>query len=122
MTRSDCDLASFAQRLERPGNMFANQRRWMVGARFQCIQRVDRSRAVAQCDGDVAQPAFVADAADRIAGQAFVELCFAPREQFDQAGRIKTMARGEFPVAKAGEAIPRAAGLAVVATVNTVAY
>src|SRR5690554_6644490 len=58
---------------ERPADVFAHERRGIV---HPGTQRGHRARAVAriaQSHREVAQPALVADAADRAAGEAFLE-------------------------------------------------
>jgi hypothetical protein len=63
----------------------------------------------------------MAYAADRVAGQSVVEFLFRPGEQLAQAGAVQPVAWRKFRVAELGEAVPRAAQLAVVATVDSVA-
>jgi hypothetical protein len=50
-------------------------------------------KSIRKRDGNVAQPAFMADATDRAAGQPFVELRFRLGEQFDQPRCIQPVAR-----------------------------
>jgi hypothetical protein len=76
---------------------------------------------VAEGDGDVAQPAFMTDTADRAALQAFVELGFAPGEERNQARGVETMARIEIGQRSgAGEFVPGADQLTVVAAIDAV--
>src|SRR5687768_7844318 len=107
---------------ERPMDVLSNERGGMVRA---CTQRSDyfrRRGRVAEAHGEVAQPALVADAADRRAAQALVELRLGPGEELHQRGAIEAVARGEVRfAARAGKAVPRAHQLAVVAAVYAVA-
>jgi hypothetical protein len=57
---------------------------------------------IAQAHGEVAQPALVADAADRTAFHPAVEFLFAPAEQFDHAGLAEAVAEKPY------EGAPRA--------------
>src|SRR5688500_13242835 len=107
---------------ERPAHVLPDELRRMVLA---CTQRADYRRAagrVAQPDGEVAQPALVADAPDRRAAQPLVELGLAPREQLDQRGLVQPIARFEVLfIAQLRKSIPRTHDLAVVAAVHPVA-
>lgn len=89
-------------------------------------QRRDHRRvggAVAQCDGDVAQPLGVADAAQGAAGSAGQKGGFVPMEQFDQRCVVQSMAGQKIDFRRgARESIPGADQLAVVAAVDAVAY
>src|SRR2546425_4573186 len=67
----------------------------MVGAGVQRGQRFGRGRRIAQCYGDVAQPALVAAAPDRAAFGAVQELGFVPGEQLVQAGSVEVVACAE---------------------------
>ena len=88
----------------------------MVRACTQRLDHIARSRRVAQADGEVAQPALVADAPDRRALQAPIELGFGPREQLHQRGAVEAIAGLEvFLRARLGEPVPRTDELAVVA-------
>ena len=72
-------------------------------------------RRVAESDGDIAQPAFVADAADRAAFGVAVEFFLGPGEQLRQAGAAQAMAFVEIGQHGAlGKLVPGAGGLAVV--------
>src|SRR5690242_21604583 len=51
-------------RSQRPGDVLAHQRRGILAPRRQRGQHLRRARRVAECHGDVAQPAHVADAVD----------------------------------------------------------
>jgi len=93
----------------------------VVGAAAQGFQRFRRGGRIAQRYGNIAQPALVADAADRVTCQALVEFRLAPGEQCAQAGAVQTVARRKFRVTQLCEAIPRTAGLAIVATVDAIA-
>src|SRR5258708_10543817 len=83
----------------------------------RCHHRGRRGR-IAQSHGEVAQPALVADAPDRRALQALVELGFGPGEELDQGGAVETVAHLEIDLyGRLCEAIPRAHSLAVVAAI-----
>src|ERR1700682_500438 len=69
---------------KRPAHVLAHERRRMVSARGERFDERRRRRCVAQRHGDVAKPSFVADAPDRRALEAAVELFLAPREQLGQ--------------------------------------
>ena len=60
--------------------MFAHQGRRVVGTGVERREGGFRRSAIAQGHGDIAQPEFVAYAADGAAGQALFELLFAPRK------------------------------------------
>src|SRR5690606_39646768 len=78
--------------------------------------------AVAQRHRHVAQPALVAYAADRRAGELRVEALRAPAEQLDQRSRVEPAARREIAGRpRLCEAIPWTGELAVVAAVDAVA-
>ena len=95
----------------------------MVGAGVQRGQRFGRGRRIAQCYGDVAQPALVAAAPDRAAFGAVQELGFVPGEQLVQAGSVEVVACAEVGfVGALGELVPGADQLAVVAAVDAVAH
>jgi hypothetical protein len=79
------------------------------------------SWGVAEGDGDIAQPALVADAADRAAGQAVVEFLLAPGEEGRQRRRVEAVAHAKSGSPMLGKAVPGAAQLAVVAAVDAVA-
>ena len=81
------------------------------------------SRRVAERHGDVAQPALVADAPDRAALHARVELLARPREELDERRVVEAVAhRGEIRLGRRlREAVPRAHELAVVAAIDAVA-
>jgi len=75
-----------------------------------------------QRHGDIAQPARVADAADRRTGQPLVEVRFAPGKQIHQLRTVEPVPHAT--VRQRGglrEAVPRARQLAVVAAVDAVA-
>ena len=101
--------------------MLAYQRGRVIGATAQSGLNFRRVWCIAQRHGDVAQPALVADAADRVAGQPLVEFGFRPRKQFAQAGVVQPVAWRKRRVAELREAVPRTAGLAVVTAVDAVA-
>src|SRR5262245_6082887 len=107
---------------ERPLYVLAHEGRGMVRA---CTQRPDhlgRARRVAEPDGEVAQPLLVADAPDRRAPQAFVELGLGPGKELHERCAVEAVARLEVLLAaRPSEAVPRTDELAVVAAVDAVA-
>src|SRR6185295_18738007 len=88
-------------------------------------QRLDDAlarRRVAQADGEVAQPALVADAVDRAAGQAAMKVLLAPAEQLCQFCLVQAIADTEVRlVRKLRVFVPGTRELAVVAAVDAVA-
>src|SRR5436190_11230745 len=78
--------------LQRPGDMFTDERGRMIGARAQCRNHHWRLRCVAQRDRDVAQPPLVADAADGRAFEAAIEFVLGPREELDQCRAVEPVA------------------------------
>src|SRR5262249_30736592 len=116
-----------ASLLQRPRYVLAHQRRRVVRARAQgrYYNRGRRRRGaqrVAETDGQIAQPALVADAMDRAAGKARVEFLFAPCEQVDQCNVVEAVAHGEIRLfARLRELVPRTDELAIVAAVHAVA-
>src|SRR5260221_2157355 len=87
----------------------------------RCHHRGRRGR-IAQSHGEVAQPALVADAPDRRALQALVELGLRPGKELDQSGAVEAVAHLEIGLgARLCEAVPRAYQLAVVAAIDAVA-
>src|SRR5690242_16920696 len=79
-------------------------------------------RRVAERDGDVAQPALVADATNRTAFGACEEFLFAPAEQLDQPRGVQCVAGREVALFRElRELVPRAYQLTIVAAVDTVA-
>src|SRR5258706_10607205 len=105
-----------------PRDVFSHQGRRMVFLRAQCFYHFRGGRRIAQAHRQVAQPALVADAPDRRALQALLELGLAPAEELDQARAIKAVAHLEIVLrADPGEAVPRADELAVVAAVDAIA-
>ena len=101
--------------------MLTQQRRGVVEPRFQGGGNGGCGWRVAQRHGDIAQPAFMADAADGRAFHPRQELGLAPGEQLDQAGRIQAVARLEVGHGGgAGEAVPRTGQLAVIAAIDAV--
>ena len=69
---------------ERPGDMLAHERGWIIGARTQRADDRIARRCVAERDCDIAQPAFVTDAPDRAAFRLLQKLLLAPAEERDQ--------------------------------------
>lgn len=78
---------------------------------------------VAQGDGDVSKPAFVAQTQDGTAGHACAEFLFSPGKELNQSRPIQTMTWAEilFPAGR-GKAVPGTDELAVVTTVDAVAH
>ena len=102
--------------------MLANQRRRVLRARFERGDDVRVARSVSQADREVPRPALIADSPDRAAFEPSVELRFGPREQRDEIGSVETVANREIRFAGIlREPVPRAAELAVVATVDAIA-
>ena len=66
--------------------MFTDQRGGVSGSAAQGGLAVSRIGGIAQGDGNVAEPPFMPDAADGVAGQAVVEFLFCPGKKFSQAG------------------------------------
>src|SRR5437764_11125615 len=80
-----------------------------------------RARRIAEAHCQVAQPALVADAPDRRAGEPLVELGLRPAEELEHRGAIEPVARLEIRfIARLREPVPRADELAVVAAVDTI--
>ncbi len=112
-----------------PADMLLQQRSGMRECALQCLDSclapgrlVIASKAVAQGNGEVALPALEADAANRAALGALLELRFAPIPQVEQLGLVKTVAGIEIGQGAAlGITIPGADQLAVVASVDAVA-
>src|SRR5438105_109846 len=105
-----------------PLNVFSDEGRGMVRA---CTQRSDyfgRGGRVSQAHREVAQPPLVADAPDRRAAKALVELALSPGEELDQRRVVEPVPRLEILfAARLREAVPGAHQLAVVAAVHAVA-
>lgn len=103
--------------------MFAHQFGRVVGAGLQGGDHLGGGGCVAQCHGDVAQPAFMADAPDCRAFQVPVEGLFIPLEKFHQLRLIQALARIKIRLlAGIGKAVPGTVQLAVVTTVNPIAH
>src|SRR5437763_15839269 len=80
------------------------------------------ARCVAEPYGQIAQPPLVADAADRRAAQALVELGLGPAEKVQHRRAIEALPRREIFLRRGlREAVPGAHELAVVAAVDAVA-
>src|SRR5688572_17401357 len=104
--------------------MLAHQRAGVVAPRDQGSTRllVAGAQRVAQGHRDVAQPALVADAADRAALGEAQEVLLAPREEFAELAPAQPVARIEIRQgALLRELVPGADQLAVVAAVDAVA-
>src|SRR5438874_13643432 len=81
-----------------------------------------RAGRIAEAHGEVAQPALVADAPDRRAGEPLVELRLRPAEELHHRRAIKAVARLEIRlVGRLGKSVPWADELAVIAAVDPVA-
>lgn len=105
-----------------PFHVLADQLRREPAARLQRLQHRDGRGRVAQPHRQVAQPTFVAGAAQRRTLGAAEELLLAPEEQFGEFGVVQAVARLEVALpGGAGEAIPWADDLAVVAAEYPVA-
>src|SRR5437763_1700882 len=94
----------------------------MVRPGSQRSDDLRRAGRVAQPDGEVAQPALVADAPDRRARKPFVKLRLCPGEKLDHRGAIEAVARLEIRFsARLRKPVPWADELAVVAAVDAIA-
>ena len=62
--------------------MFANDCRGVVAPRVECSANFMTWRCVAQCDGQVTQPAFVTDTANRATGEAPFEFLAGLGKEF----------------------------------------
>ena len=78
-----------------PGHVLTYQLGRIARAPAERGDDAGRGRRVAECDGDVAQPTLVADAADGGAFGAVQEFRFGPGEQLDEFRRIERVARGK---------------------------
>src|SRR5690554_3468142 len=95
--------------VEGPGDMFADERVVAVGAGAEGGEDLGSGGGVAEGDGDVAQPAAVAAAADGGAFGAAEEFVFLPRKQLGQAGGVEVVAGAEVGfVGAAGVLVPGA--------------
>lgn len=109
--------------IERPADMFAHQLGGIIDARSQGGERFRGRWRITQRHRDVAQPALVADPADRRTLGVAQEVRLAPREQRDQPRRIEPVAYIEIRLRRrACEAVPRADQLAVIAAIDPVAH
>ncbi len=107
---------------ERPLNVLAHHRRWVLFAGGERGEHGRRGRRIAECNGDIAQPALIADAADGAAAGPFFELRFAPGKQVDQLRPVQSVPDREILLGRrARELVPRTHQLAVVATVDAIA-
>src|SRR3954467_12822764 len=94
----------------------------MVRPGTQGIDHIRTSRRVTQTDGDVPQPALIADAADRGTAQALVEFGLRPAEKVYQGRAVEPMARREIILGRGlREAVPWTDELTIVAAVDPVA-
>src|ERR1700690_514759 len=102
--------------------MLAHQGGGVLRAASQCFEHVGRARRIAESDRDVAQPAFVADAADGAAFRALQEIRFAPGKELDQLRAVEAVPRREILLGGGTrELVPRADQLTVIAAVNATA-
>src|SRR5437764_11091370 len=105
-----------------PLHVFPNERRAVIEPGAQGGDDFGRARSVAQAHRQIAQPALVADAANRRAAHALVEFGLAPGEQLDQGGPVEPVPHRKilFP-GNPREPVPWADRLAIVAAVDPVA-
>src|SRR6056297_2959643 len=95
----------------------------MVGTGGQGLEDCVGRRCIAESHCDVAQPAFMADPANRGAFCAGQEGCFVPGKKFSQITGIQILSRPEvIDPAVLGIAVPWADHLAVIAAIDTVAH
>ncbi len=92
----------------------------MIGTGIECGDCFLRGRRIAERHSDVAQPAHVADAPYRAADEPLFEFWLAPREQADEFRCVEFVAWGEVGIADLRKAIPRAAKLTIVASVDAI--
>ena len=109
-----------------PQHMFSNQVRGVIQARTQGMnnRRVPALMVcrITQRYRNISQPSNMTDAADRAAFGAAQKFLFAPAEQLDQRGAGQAVARVEVGQrAAAGEFVPGADELTVVAAIDAVA-
>src|SRR5712692_10462665 len=77
--------------------------------------------SIAESDGEIAQPAFVADPQDCAAGHALSKFVFGPREKVNKLGAIQTVTHLEIRLRRELRvAVPRANELAIVAAEDSV--
>ena len=95
------------------------------GCRARLLQRLEqrrRGRGVAERDRDVAQPSFVADAADGAAAGALQKFRLAPRKQLDELRVVQAVPHRKVLLGGGTrKLVPRADQLAVVAAVDAIA-
>ena len=101
--------------------MFTYERRWVLKARLQRRSNIFRWCSVAQRDGNVSQPTLVSDASDGATGKVLLEFLRIPRKKIDKFRRIQPLTHRKIGVAEVSKTIPRAADLAVVAAVDSIA-
>src|SRR3546814_765300 len=107
---------------QRPRHMLAYHFRRVIAARMQGGDHCHAGWRVAQCHRDIAQPVFVAAAADRRALGTGQKFRFGPGEQIDQAGLVQIVADPKVRfVMSLGELVPGAGQLAVVAAEDAIA-
>src|SRR3954467_7520256 len=107
---------------EGPLHVLADERGRVLAAAAQSGDDRGVGGCVAERDGDVAQPTFVARAAQRASFRLLSPLGLAPREQLDEIGAVELMAhRKVSDVARACELVPWAEELAIVAAENPIA-
>src|SRR5271167_711429 len=107
---------------ERPLHVLAHQWRGMPRTAGKGRDNFGRSGGVAERDGDIAQPPFVADTSNRAAARFFQELKLGPGEQVGEARLIESMPDREvFLCRGAGKLVPWTNQLAVIAAENAIA-
>src|ERR1700752_3336760 len=105
--------------VHRPADVLADDRRGIVGASRQRGHDALVRGRVAERHGDVAEPAFIAGAAQRRPGRARLPLLLRPREQAYEAGTVEAVADREVAdVRRSRELVPGAKELAIVAAEN----
>src|SRR5712664_441656 len=108
--------------LQRPDDVLAHECRPVLRSRAQCREHAPAPRSITKSDGEIAQPAFVADSQDGAAGHALSEFVSVPREKVDELGAVQAVTHLEIRLrCKLRVAVPRANELAVVAAEDTVA-
>lgn len=104
-----------------PRHVFTNQPGRVMQSALQRLDDPGAGRRVTESDGQITQPAFVADAANCRALRVMQEFLLTPLKQFDQCDVVQLVSRHEigFP-ARAGKTVPGADQLAIVTTIDTV--
>src|SRR5688572_15562666 len=108
--------------LQRPPDVLADDGGGVVGTGGESGDDALVGGRIAERDGDVAEPALVARAAQRRARGALLPFPFGPFEEGDQPGAVEAVADGEVADARRSrELVPRAEELAIVAAEDSVA-